>query len=181
MNMQLHTTQHNVTSNSPDNSKSGFVILIAVLVASLMISLGAFIASIAVKELSLSASGRDSHLAFYAADAAIECALYQDLHVSVFAASSSAPGPATLNCNSSSTAVVFRAGLSDADTGVSEFDVSFPESPADDPEFSPYAIVRITKDQIGTVNDETKIESRGYNVKSTDVSRRVERALEVTY
>jgi len=175
-----HNNTHTTQENQKD-TKSGFVILIAVLVSSLMISLGAFIANIAIKELSLSVSGRDSHLAFYAADAAIECALYQDLHVQTFSASTSMPGPATLNCNSSSTPITINGALSDNDTGVSEFEVSFPESPTDDPEFSPYAIVRITKDQIGTVNDETKIESRGYNVKSSSVSRRVERALEVTY
>jgi len=65
--------------NCPKSHKKGFVILIAVVVSSLLLSLGAFIANIAVKEIQLSSSGRESQAAFYAADAALECALYQDL------------------------------------------------------------------------------------------------------
>ncbi|MFW0871429.1 MAG: hypothetical protein ACKKL4_03180 [Patescibacteria group bacterium] len=163
------------------DNENGFVILIAVLVSSLLISLGAFIASIAVKELSLSVSGRDSQLAFYAADAAAECALYQDLHIQAFTSSSSAPGPATLLCNSSQTPIVVDSGRSDGDTGVSSFEVSFPLNDGDNINFSPYAVVQITKDDIGGPNDKTIIESRGYNVKSTSTTNRVERALEVTY
>jgi len=161
--------------------KSGFVILIAVLVANLMISLGAFIAAIAVKELSLSVSGRDSQVAFYAADAAMECALYQDLRVRAFASAVSEPGPSTLLCNSSSTPVMFMPTLSGDTVGVSEFTVEFPENPGDDPELSPYGRVRVTKENIGTVNDKTIIESRGYNIKTTTTNKRVERALEVVY
>lgn len=161
--------------------EEGFVILIAVLVSSLLISLGAFIASIAVKELALSVSGRDSQLAFYAADAGAECALYQDLHVQAFAASSSASAPSNLLCNSSSTPVTVEDDLSNSNRGVSTFSVSFPQNDGDDEEFSPYAEVRITKNDIGGPDDETIIESRGYNVKSTSTTNRVERALEVTY
>ena len=161
------------------DNKEGFVILIAVLISSLLISLGAFIANIAVKELALSVSGRDSQLAFYAADAAIECALYQDLQVAQYATSTDHPGPATTMCNSTSTAVVVTRQRSDE--GVSEFEVSFPQAVGNNPDFSPFARVRITKTDIGGDNDRTKIQSRGYNVKSTVTSNRVERALEVTY
>lgn len=167
--------------NKQSHDKKGFVILIAVLVASLLISLGAFIANIAVKELTLSTSGRDSSLAFYAADAAIECALYQDLHVQQYATSSSATGPATTLCNSTSTPVTVNGTLSNASRGVSQFSISFPQATGNDPNFSPFATVRITKNDIGGPGDETIIESRGYNVMSTSTSNRVERALEVTY
>lgn len=172
--------EHNTKNIYQEQDKKGFVILIAVLVASLMISIGAFIANIAVKELSLSVSGRDSQVAFYAADAGIECALYHDLHVSQFATSSSDSGPGTLNCNSTTTPIVVT-GLSTATRGVSQFEVSFPQNTGDDPELSPYGLIRITKNNIGTASDETIIESRGYNIKSTASSKRVERALEVTY
>ena len=174
--MRQTVTQQAITEN-----KQGFVILIAVLVASLLISLGAFIASIATKELSLSVSGRDSQLAFYAADAAIECALFQDLHVGQYAISDSDTGPSTTLCNSTSSAVTVNLTLSNSTRGVSEFSVSFPQATGNDPNFSPFARVRITKNDIGGPGDETIIESRGYNVMSTSTSNRVERALEVTY
>lgn len=178
----MHTQYKQSHSTLSDSDhKQGFVILIAVLVSSLVISLGAFIAGIAVKELALSTSGRDSQVAFYAADAAIECALYQDLHIEAFTASSSASGPVDINCNSSTTVIVINNDLSNANRGVSEFFVSFPDNAGDNVAYSPYARVRITKSNIGTVDDETIIESRGYNVKDTAVSKRVERALEVSY
>lgn len=58
--------------------KRGFTLLIAALVASIVLSLGASIYTIASKEVALSAIGRDSQFAFYAADTAAECALYWD-------------------------------------------------------------------------------------------------------
>lgn len=56
----------------------GFTILLAALVASLVLSLGISIFTIARKSITLSTMGRDSQFAFYAADTAAECALYWD-------------------------------------------------------------------------------------------------------
>lgn len=58
---------------------AGFTILLAALVASLVLSLGVSIFSIARKSITLSTLGRDSQYAFYAADSAAECALYWDM------------------------------------------------------------------------------------------------------
>ncbi len=59
--------------------EKGFTILLAALVASLVLSLGISVFSIAQKQLILSATGRNSQYAFYAADTAAECALYWDI------------------------------------------------------------------------------------------------------
>jgi len=56
----------------------GFTLLLAALVASITLALGASIYEIAQKEVTLSSVGRDSQYAFYAADTAAECALYWD-------------------------------------------------------------------------------------------------------
>lgn len=175
------------TKNSTKQTKKGFVILIAVLVSGLMISIGAFIANIAVKELRLSISGRDSQVAFYAADAAMECALYQDLRVEQFSASSTPNNFATIRCNGDDVTVTLDDSCSgsdticsDSDTGVTTFEVSFAEDGAGI-EFSPYARVRVIKDDIGGLDDTTVIESRGYNVQNPNSQNRVERALEVQY
>ena len=162
------------------------MILIAVLVAGLMISIGAFIANIAVKELKLSISGRDSQVAFYAADAAMECALYQDLRLEQFSASSTPNTFVTLRCNGADVNVELDTDCSngsicsDNDTGISVFEVSFAAN-GQSTDFSPFARVEVIKDQIGTVNDQTIIRSRGYNVQNFDSPNRVERALEVQY
>jgi len=71
----------------PDASSRnrGFTLLLAALVASVVLALGASIFSIAQKQITLSSLGRDSQFAFYAADTAAECALYWDLRNSSFA------------------------------------------------------------------------------------------------
>ena len=170
-----------------NDSKEGFVILIGVLVAGLMISIGAFIANIAVKELRLSISGRDSQVAFYAADAAMECALYQDLRVEQFSASTTPNTFSTIRCDGKDVTVTLDTTCgtndtvcSDSNTGVTDFEVSFADG-TNAVEFSPFARVRVIKDDIGGPNDTTVIESRGYNVQSPSSVNRVERALEVQY
>jgi hypothetical protein len=69
----------------------GFTILLAALVASLVLSLGISVFSIAQKQLILSSLSRTSQYAFYAADAGAECALYWDLRHTAFGSSSTDP------------------------------------------------------------------------------------------
>ena len=61
-----------------NNNQKGFALLFAVLMSSLLLTVGLSIFSIALKELSISTSGRQSQYAFYAADSGRECALYWD-------------------------------------------------------------------------------------------------------
>ena len=62
----------------------GFTLLLAALIASIVLALGAAIFSIAQKEVTLSSIGRDSQFAFYAADTLAECALYWDFRYGYF-------------------------------------------------------------------------------------------------
>lgn len=57
----------------------GFTLYYAVLVGSLILVIGASMLNISIKELTLSATLKESELAFFAADAGTECALYWDL------------------------------------------------------------------------------------------------------
>ena len=68
----------------------GFTLLLAALIASIVLALGAAIFSIAQKEVALSSIGRDSQFAFYAADTVAECALYWDFRFGYFATSTPA-------------------------------------------------------------------------------------------
>lgn len=62
-----------------ENKKSkGFTLLVAMIVTALILAIGFSIGNIILKELALSASGRRSQIAFYAADSIAECALYWD-------------------------------------------------------------------------------------------------------
>jgi hypothetical protein len=65
----------------------GFTLLLAALISSIVLALGASIFAIAQKQLILSSVGRDSQFAFYAADTIGECTLYWDFRFNYFASS----------------------------------------------------------------------------------------------
>ena len=81
-------------NNYKKQNNKGFTILFAVLVSTLVLSVGASVINIALKQLALSGSARDSQFAFYAANTGIECAAYwdfvgvEDVTIPVFATSS---------------------------------------------------------------------------------------------
>ena len=184
--MNTHISQDN------KKEKEGFVILVAVLVATVVVALGAFIAAIAVKELELSTSGRESQDAFYAADAALECALYQDFRGR---RSPTDPNPifngtpAQITCNNAPITTVVRdvdigtpqQKPSDASNSVTYFQVTFAHPDISDINLSPYALVKVAKTDIGGLDDKTVIEAQGYNVRDASVPGRVQRALQVVY
>ncbi len=85
--------------------QKGFTLLLAALIASIVLSIGAAIFSIAQKELALSSIGRDSQFAFYAADSAAECALYWDVRFSAFATSTTPHTLIPMSCEQSSLSV----------------------------------------------------------------------------
>jgi Tfp pilus assembly protein PilX len=61
------------------NNKKGFALLFAVLVSSLLLTIGLSIFNIALKELAISTASRQSIYAFYAADSGREYVLYRDI------------------------------------------------------------------------------------------------------
>ncbi|MDP2649996.1 MAG: hypothetical protein Q8P16_00330, partial [bacterium] len=67
--------------------QAGFTLLLASLVGALLAALGLAMYSIASKEVVLSSLGRDSQLAFYAADTGAECTLFWDFRHNAFATS----------------------------------------------------------------------------------------------
>jgi hypothetical protein len=58
---------------------AGFTLYYAVLVGSLILVIGASMLNLSLKELTLTGTLKESELAFFAADAGTECALYWDL------------------------------------------------------------------------------------------------------
>ena len=69
------------------SKKRGFTLLLAALVSSVVLAMGASLFILAKKQVILSGLGRDSQIAFYAADQAAECALYWDSRWSYFGTS----------------------------------------------------------------------------------------------
>lgn len=61
-----------------DTSEQGFTLFIALIVSSLLLAIGFSLSTIILKQLVFANSGKESQLAFYAADSGSECALYWD-------------------------------------------------------------------------------------------------------
>ena len=84
----------------------GFTLLLSALVASLVLSLGLSIVSIARKSVNLSSIGRDSQFAFYTADTASECALYWDIRYDRFPTTTPSSAIQVICDNETSTVTV---------------------------------------------------------------------------
>jgi hypothetical protein len=159
------------------NYKKGYTALFAVLVSSLVLAVGVGIINITLKEITLSGAGRESQLAFYAADTGAECAMYWDLKgIDVFATSTSInqPNPSNPTC----VGVDFFSAIDGTlvydrqDTSAS---TQFRISCAD---------ITVTKSDLqgsDGVSDSTVIDARGYNTCDTGNTRRLERGLQISY
>lgn len=73
---KLYTQKEN--KNNIRRNNSGFTLFIALIVSSLLLAIGFSLSTIILKQLIFANSGKESQLAFYAADSGAECALYWD-------------------------------------------------------------------------------------------------------
>ncbi|OGI63319.1 hypothetical protein A2818_01230 [Candidatus Nomurabacteria bacterium RIFCSPHIGHO2_01_FULL_40_12] len=143
------------------SSGSGFVILFAVTLSSIILAISLGVANIALKEIKFGTSARDTNNAFFASDTAIEYVLFQDKM-------SPGPGPLfTPSPGTSETRSYVVSGLGDAGTSCAQ--------------------VSVLKDNTVPPDIKTTIISKGYNSGTQDglcVSTnpdRIERELKITY
>lgn len=161
----------------PKNKKA-FTVLFAVIVSSLILALGLGIVAITMKEVKLSGTGRDSQLAFYAADSGSECAMYNDLVKTYFATSSSSAKDPTIKCNNvditATTTSSTEASASSTFRMYMEYNGTSPvkNKPCVDVSVSKYIVNNTEK---------TTIDARGYNTCDEDNTRRLERGYRVEY
>lgn len=134
----------------------GAVLLIAILVASVALAVGMGVYNRTYKELLFGAFWKQTQIAFAAADAGLECALYWDLQD---------PVPTNYSCfgNSDAPWPTFTEGIPE----VLSMNVS-----------GACVNVEITKN---TVVPNTTIRARGYNTCDSNSPRRVERGLRIDY
>lgn len=151
-------------------NQKGFTLFIAIIVMGTLLLISTGVINLAVKQAFITNSGRESQVAFYAADTGMECALYWDVKnpsgdQSAFATSTTSD----ITCNQ------------DANNPGNQWTVGGASvSTIDSIEFlpDPYcAKVTVTKNNDGT----TQIESLGYNTCDSSNPRRVERAVRATY
>jgi hypothetical protein len=167
-------------------NNEGFTLLFSVLVSTLVLSVGASIVTIALKQVVLSGTGRESQYAFYASNTGIECALYWDLAPgNTFSTSTPTSNPICLDNNiltEADTDYDFDSeGLVSAET---EFNIQFNEIGPDDEIVQYCTDVSVTKERVndsGRRRIATTILSRGYNTCDPNNPRRIERGLELNY
>ncbi len=190
-----------------DSSKRGFTLFVAVLVASLVLAIGFSISNIVLKQLAISSSGGGSLVAFYAADSAVECAVYwdrRDLNGNPWNdagpfATSTPDGfdDATMACGPDARVWGWRklcdnGGICDSSSvsATTTFAITF-EDPTD-PTYLACAHVAVSRwNDISTGEQRTSITTRGYNTDlirsgtdwycNLDRHRVVERGLLQTY
>ncbi len=181
-------------------TKSGFTILIAVVIASILLIIALAIGDIALKEKILTASGKESQIAFYAADTGVECALYWDQKQGVFSArnlngsdnsGSAIPSP-LFNCNGQQISHVknLDTGLSIANIPGGDATVQFQiDNLTSDGACAIVSIRKTTGHPYGKDSNSdaykatkvyTDIDSRGYNTCNSSL-RRLERGILATY
>ncbi len=163
-----------------DKKTKGFTLFLALIVSSLVLAIGVSMGTIILKQLIFSSSGRESQLAFYAADSGAECAVYwhrKDINgalaESVF--STSSPAFSEIFCGTGGQGGGAQVGsfdkITDAVTNATTtFYVNFSNTsinPADK------ACAKVTVSQWydaspGVDMQRTRIDSRGYNVDMDD-------------
>ncbi len=155
----------------------GIVILFSILVVGLLLGIGVSLSQLAQKQLILSSIGRQSQIAFYAADTGAECARYWDIINNSFSGAS----VGTIVCGGDSSLPSTIRYTVNGNNILAKFQVSFASvATGIRPAYSYCADVTVKKD---TSNGATSIESRGYNLPcvASYSTRKVERAVRLTY
>ncbi|MDQ5912570.1 MAG: hypothetical protein QG568_785 [Patescibacteria group bacterium] len=151
----------------------GFTLFLALIVSSLVLAIGVSMGTIILKQLIFSNSGRESQLAFYAADSGAECAVYwhrKDINgalaESVF--STSSPAFSEIFCGTGKSGFPAQVGSFEKNSTLSgattTFYVNFSNTTID-PEDKACAKVTVSYwyDDVSQ-SDRARIDSRGYNV-----------------
>ena len=155
----------------------GFALLYASLISALLLSLTLSIGFIVMKDIRLSSISRESQKAFYAADAAAECALYWDFRKEKFNPSVATTSGVTCSGQDIATPAHELSGA-DAD-GTPGVGGSNPTKFQYDVGGNYCAKVFVFK---SATAPKTVIEARGYNTKCGETSRiKLERAVKLRY
>jgi len=152
-------------------AQAGFILSFAVLLSSIILSVGLAVFNILSKELLISSVGRESQFSFYAADTGGECALFWDTKQGIFPTSSQSViygGP--VSC----------AGSQFTLTGPGVTIIGTPTAATTTFDFtSADYCARILVAKYG--DGQTKIESEGYNTCDESNPRRIARFIRILY
>lgn len=140
-------------------TQRGFALLIAVIFMSVVLSFGLALGSLGYKQQVLASSAIESQYAFYAADAALECALYADQQQALF----NPPGNMPLTCGGQSFPVT---STNSTINGIPYLVSSAPNISLDDNTHC--ADITVYKPETSPAT--TYVFSQGYNVSCSTVT-----------
>lgn len=142
--------------------QKGFTLLMSLLVISIILSIGMGVSDIVIRETKISGVGRESQVAFSAADAGAECAFFWEIkHPGMIQSAFNSAN--TVNCAGNSVSNSFSGN-------VSNFILNLGNN----------SCVNVKVDKASSPT-QTIIESRGYNTNCASISPfRVERAIRLT-
>ena len=162
------------------NSKfqRGFALYIALITMGVLTLVAFSISKIAFKEVTLSRIGKESQIAFYAADTGVECALYGDVKLwesDLFPLGEN--GSRSISCGEGSAEITFRTETSgEISTTTSSFLIG---QIGDGSACTDVKVYKVDSNGDDFV-DKTIIESNGRNDCVTS-SRQIERGIRVSY
>lgn len=155
----------------------GFALLFAVLAITVLLSISIAILNISLREVILSSFGRESQVAFYAADAGAECALYWSIK-GAFATSTDSgaatgcPGPSQISINCGVFKLTPNISYCDKFSAITNFSL-------DDGVCVDVTVSKNGLQKDGTIT--TQIDSRGHNTCDQNSPTFVERGLKFNY
>ncbi len=164
-----------VSKSFTQKSNGGFVVLFSVVLSSIILAIALGMTNIAIREIGFETSAKNTNDAFFAADTAIECALYYDLSKD---GSSFGKPSTTFNTTCAGTAVDLNSGSSVDSPSPWSF-ILFPLGTSK----KACAIVTVDKVLVPGSTESTTILAKGYdsggdnqNCTSTNLNR-VEREI----
>lgn len=149
----------------------GFTLLIAILLATVAVTIGVMLLDISYKQVVLASTAKQSQFGFYAADAAMECALYYDQQLNAFSYTSPLAS-SNIECEDLAVTNYTTAisGIGQSARRTTTFTVPCATS-------GTRATITVYKYSSAT----TSIYANGYSTCNTSDPRRVERGLKVSY
>ncbi len=136
----------------------GFTLLLALVVTGIVLTVGLGVFDIIIREIALSAMGRESQKAFYVADTGVECALYWDIKNGPISTTT----PADIECANQT--------MSAGGSLISTFELTLPNG----------SCVQVIINK--SVPSRTILEARGYNIDcASNDPKKVERGLRIAY
>ncbi len=148
----------------------GFTLLIAVVLASVALAIGLALLDISYKQVILATATKQSQIAFYAADAALECALYYDQQQNAFDYTTPTGG---ITCDALSVVSYSSPSPNGGNPRITTFSIPCTSGSLTQ--------IRSNVTVYKASNGSTQIYTQGYNTCDTTSPRRVERGLKVTY